>query len=74
MGRFNWAEYDNIYDTYRNGEPQKWAITQIKKKGLRDFGAALGPEAAHHIGIGAETLGLRMEQQCANTQATESWP
>jgi O-acetylhomoserine (thiol)-lyase len=29
----------------------------------------LGPEAAHHLGIGAETLALRMERQCANAQA-----
>jgi O-acetylhomoserine (thiol)-lyase len=36
---------------------------------LRDFGAALGPEAAHHIAIGAETLALRMERQCASARA-----
>ncbi len=45
-----------------------WGLTQIKKKGLRDFGAALAPEAAHHIAIGAETLALRLERQCRNTQ------
>src|SRR5690606_5615947 len=49
--------------------PSRWAITQIKKKGLRDFGAALAPEAAHHIAVGAETLALRLERQCANTLA-----
>jgi O-acetylhomoserine (thiol)-lyase len=69
MGNYDWSRFSNIYDTYRKGDAQKWAITQIKKKGLRDFGAALGPEAAHHIAVGAETLALRMERQCANTQA-----
>ena len=69
MGRFDWRNFTNIYDTYRSADHQKWAITQIKKKGLRDFGAALGPEAAHHIAIGAETLALRLERQCQNTQA-----
>jgi O-acetylhomoserine (thiol)-lyase len=69
MGQYDWRGFDNIYDTYRKGDPQKWAITQVKKKGLRDFGAALAPEAAHHLAIGAETLGLRLEQQCANTRA-----
>ena len=69
MGQFDWSRFDNIYDVYRKGDPQKWAITQIKKKGLRDFGAALGPEAAHHIAVGSETLALRMERQCANTLA-----
>ena len=68
-GLFDWSRFDNIYDTYRNGEVWKWGITQIKKKGLRDFGAALGPEAAHHIAVGAETLALRMERQCANARA-----
>lgn len=69
MGSFDWAAYDNIYDTYRKGDAVKWGITQLKKKGLRDFGAALAPEAAHHIAVGAETLALRMDRQCANTQA-----
>jgi O-acetylhomoserine (thiol)-lyase len=69
MGHYDWGRFDNIYDTYRKGEPSKWAITQIKKKGLRDFGAALSPEAAHHIAVGAETLALRMERQCANSLA-----
>ena len=68
-GLFDWQTYDNIYDIYRKGEPAKWGITQIKKKGLRDFGAALGPEAAHHIAVGAETLALRMERQSENAQA-----
>ncbi len=65
-GRFDWTAYGNIYDTYRKGDPAKWGITQIRKKGLRDFGAAIGAEAAHHLGVGAETLALRMERQCAS--------
>ncbi|MDE0009103.1 MAG: cystathionine gamma-synthase family protein [Gammaproteobacteria bacterium] len=68
-GRFDWTAYDNIYDTYRKGDPAKWGITQIRKKGLRDFGAAIGAEAAHHLGVGAETLALRMERQCASAAA-----
>ena len=47
-------------------------LTQIRKKGLRDFGAALAPEAAHHIAIGAETLALRLERQCHNTRTLVS--
>jgi len=69
MGIFDWGAFDNIYDTYRKGDASRWGITQIKKKGLRDFGAALAPEAAHHIAVGAETLALRMERQCANAAA-----
>jgi O-acetylhomoserine (thiol)-lyase len=73
MGRFDWSTFVNIYDTYKTGAPEKWGITQIKKKGLRDFGAALGPEAAHHIAVGAETLALRMERQCATAMAMASF-
>jgi O-acetylhomoserine (thiol)-lyase len=68
-GLYDWTRFDNLYDTYRKGEPSKWGITQIKKKGLRDFGASLAPEAAHHLAVGAETLALRMERQCANALA-----
>jgi O-acetylhomoserine (thiol)-lyase len=69
MSQFDWAGFDNIYDIYKTGDPERWAIMQIKKKGLRDFGATLGAEAAHHIAVGAETLALRMERQCANASA-----
>ncbi len=69
MGCFDWRGFDNIYDTYRKGDPSSWGITQIRKKGLRDFGAALGPEAAHHIAVGAETLALRLDRQCATAEA-----
>lgn len=69
MGQYDWQTFANIYDTYRGDDYRMWAITQIKKKGLRDFGASLAPEAAHHLAVGAETLALRMDRQCANTQA-----
>ena len=72
-GKFDWTGFENIYETYRLGDPAKWAITQIRKKGLRDFGATLGAEAAHHLAVGAETLALRMERQCANAQALTAY-
>ena len=72
-GHFDWATFENIYETYRKGDPQRWGIQQIRKKGLRDFGAALGPEAAHHIAIGAETLALRLARQCATARALTAY-
>jgi O-acetylhomoserine (thiol)-lyase len=68
QGHYDWARFPNIADDYRKGNTQLWGLTQIRKKGLRDFGASLGPEAAHHIAVGAETLALRMERQCENTR------
>ncbi|MDA0787954.1 MAG: cystathionine gamma-synthase family protein [Proteobacteria bacterium] len=65
-GNFDWSGFPNLYDNYKKGEVSTWAITQIKKKGLRDFGASLGPEAAHHISVGSDTLALRMDRACSN--------
>jgi len=73
MGRFDWTRYSNVDPTYRTGEPKMWGLTQVRKKGLRDFGAALGPEAAHHIAIGAETLALRLDRQCASAERLARW-
>ena len=72
-GHFDWAAFPNIYDDYKKGDPSGWAIQQIKKKGIRDFGATLGPEAAHHLSVGSDTLGLRMDRICANALALARW-
>lgn len=69
MGQYDWSTFPHIYDNYKKGDPSGWGIQQIKKKGLRDFGASLGPEAAHHISVGADTLALRMERNSANALA-----
>ena len=68
-GRYDWSVFPNIYPEYQRGEATKWGITQIRKKGLRDFGASLGPEAAHHVAMGAETLALRVQRQSENAMA-----
>ncbi len=68
-GRFDWTRYPNIAESYKSQKPAMWGITQMRKKGLRDFGATLSAEQAHHIAVGAETLALRMDRQCANAQA-----
>ncbi|MES2295920.1 MAG: cystathionine gamma-synthase family protein [Pseudomonadota bacterium] len=68
-GAFDWSGYPNIAPNYKRNPARQWGIAQLRAKGLRDFGAALGPEAAHHIAVGAETLALRMERACANALA-----
>ncbi|CAN7182092.1 cystathionine gamma-synthase family protein [Pseudoduganella sp. LjRoot289] len=68
-GAYDWTRFANIFENYKKAAPAQWGITQIRAKGLRDFGASLGPEAAHHIAVGAETLALRMERTCANAMA-----
>lgn len=68
-GLFDWAAYPNIAQNFRKQAPSAQGMAQLRAKALRDFGAALGPEAAHHIAVGAETLALRMERTCANALA-----
>jgi O-acetylhomoserine (thiol)-lyase len=68
-GLFDWNGYANIYDTYKGAKRELWGITQIRKKGLRDWGGTLSAEQAHHLAVGAETLALRMDRACANALA-----
>lgn len=68
MGLFDWASFPNLHEAYKTGKPVLWGLNQIRKKGLRDFGASLAPEAAHHVAVGAETLALRLDRQCNSSQ------
>lgn len=68
-GLFDWTRFPNIYDSYKGADARLQGITQIRKKGLRDWGASLSPEQAHHLAVGAETLALRMERACSNAGA-----
>lgn len=68
-GLFDWTRFANILDNYKSAKPALWGLTQIRKKGLRDFGGTLAAEQAHHIAVGAETLALRLARQCENAQA-----
>lgn len=68
-GCYDWKDYPNIFDSYRQGDSLGWGLLQVKKKGLRDMGGTLAAEPAHRIAVGAETLSLRMDKACANALA-----
>lgn len=68
-GDYDWTKFPNIFENYKKNAPAQWGLVQIRAKALRDFGASLGPEAAHHIAVGAETLALRMDRTSANARA-----
>ena len=68
-GLFDWTMYPNIFENYKSLEAKQWGLTQIRKKGLRDFGAALAPEAAHHLSAGSDTLSLRLDKASQNAMA-----
>ncbi len=68
-GLFDWSAYPNIADEYRRSTAKEQGLLQIRKKGLRDMGAALSSEQAHAIALGAETLALRVQQSSDNALA-----
>ncbi len=68
IGTFDWTRYPNIHDIYKAGDAKSWALLQLRKKGLRDFGGTLSPQAAHSLSVGSETLVLRLERACDNAQ------
>ncbi|MEO0319070.1 MAG: hypothetical protein RL404_2747 [Pseudomonadota bacterium] len=68
-GLFDWTVFPNIAENYQRYDPKVWGMAQLRAKGLRDFGAALGPEAAHHLSVGSETMALRIERESANALA-----
>lgn len=66
-GHFDWSNYPNIYEGYKDvAEAAHWGLLQLRKKGLRDFGGTLAPEAAHTLSLGSETMALRLDKACAN--------
>lgn len=65
-GLYDWSAYPNLLDIYKTSAKDQWALLQIRKKGLRDFGGTLAPEAAHVLSVGSETLALRLERACGN--------
>ena len=68
LGLFDWSKFPNLYDLYKGPDPKQWALLQLRKKGLRDFGGTLAPEAAHTLSVGSETLALRLDRACDNAQ------
>jgi O-acetylhomoserine (thiol)-lyase len=68
-GLYDWTKYPNIFAAYKRFAPAQWGMAQIRAKALRDFGGSLGPEAAHHLAVGSETIALRMERECTNALA-----
>ncbi len=68
-GLFDWQNYPNIFDSYRQGDAKMWGLKQISKKGLRDMGGCLSSQMAHLISVGSDTMALRMDRQCENAMA-----
>ena len=80
-GQFPWAEHAQRYPALNTPEPSYHGVVYTEAFGpaayigrartvpLRNTGAALSPFNAFQLLQGIETLSLRMERHCANTQA-----
>nr|WP_068891478.1 cystathionine gamma-synthase family protein [Pedobacter panaciterrae] len=69
-GLFDWLSFPNIAPIIREQiRPEMQGMSQIRKRGLRDGGGTLAPEAAHSISVGSETIALRLERACSNAAA-----
>ena len=68
-GLYDWARYPNIFDAYKKSPSVQWGMAQVRAKALRDFGGTLGPEAAHHLAVGSETMALRLDRECTSALA-----
>ena len=68
-GLYDWSAFPNIAPNFRKQAAPQQGMAQLRAKALRDFGASLSPDAAHQIAVGAETIALRLERECANALA-----
>ena len=84
-GQFPWAEHADRYPGLNTPEPSYHGVVYAEAFGpaayigrartvpLRNTGAALSPFNAFQLLQGIETLNLRMERHCANTQAVAEY-
>ena len=81
-GNFNWDKYADKFPGLTTPDDSYHGVTYTKKFGLggayitkataqlmRDFGSTPAPMNAWLLGMGMETLPLRMEKHCANALA-----
>lgn len=84
-GQFPWAEHAQRYPGMNTPEPSYHGVVYTEAFGpaayigrartvpLRNTGAALSPFNSFQLLQGIETLNLRMERHCANTQAVAEY-
>src|SRR5690606_42021077 len=84
-GQFPWAEHKARYPMFSEPEPSYHGVVYVDALGpaayigrartvpLRNTGSALSPFNAFQLLQGIETLSLRMERHCENSQAVARW-
>ena len=85
-GRFDWNAHKDKYPGLTTPDDSYHGMTYTERFGLggayitkavvqlmRDFGSTPAPMNAWLLGMGMETLPLRMAKHCANAQAVAEW-
>ena len=85
-GNFNWDAHADKYPGLTTPDDSYHGITYTKKFGqggayitkavaqlMRDFGSTPAPMNAWLLGLGMETLPLRMARHCSNAQCVAQW-
>ncbi len=85
-GKFNWMENKEKFPGLTTPDESYHGITYAEKFGMagayitkataqlmRDFGAGQSPQSAYIIGLGLESLELRMKRHCENAMAVASF-
>jgi len=84
-GRFDWKRTPGKFPTITAPDPSYHGVvfadaapaapfsTRVLANKLRDFGPTLSPYAAQLIGIGLETLSLRVQRHSDNALAVAKW-
>ena len=81
-GRFDWTKYAEKYPGLTTPDDSYHGVTYTERFGLggafitkataqlmRDFGSIQGPQNAFLLGLGLESLHVRMQRHCENAQA-----
>ena len=85
-GRFDWEAHADKYPGLTTPDESYHGVTYTKKFGqggayitkataqlMRDFGSTPAPMNAWLLGMGIETLPLRMARHCSNAQGVAEW-
>lgn len=79
-GNFNWDEHADKFPGLTQPDPSYHGLTYTKKFGklayitkatsqlMRDLGSIQGPQNAFYLGLGLQSLDVRMERHCSNAR------
>ncbi len=71
LGNYAWEQDPGILSQYRDTAIP--VFTQLRKRGMRDMGSVLSPQAAATIALGMETMALRLQRICDSSDSIAAY-